>query len=148
MAFWEPLCDQIKERFPGWTTRSTSRDSWIDLPTGRTYPWYSLAFTGDKRLRIKLYIDGPDASAQLHLWEQFTAQRDQIDAELPGLTWEELEGSRSSRIALYAPFPASVDRETEWDTYRKWILDNLEPFRTVFQPRIDQLNPYEPTELG
>lgn len=59
----------------------------------------------------------------------------------------ELEGIRVSRIALYAPLRASVDRETEWDTYRNWILDNLGPFRTVFQPRIDQLEPYEPVEV-
>lgn len=147
MGFWEPLIERIKETYPGWTSMSSPpKDSWTVLPSGKTYPWYGLVFTREKRLRIELYVDGPDEIAQQHLWDQLAAQRGAIDTALPGLTWEPLEDKRASRIALYAPFEASVDREDEWDTYRDWLIDNLGPFRTVLQPHIDQLQFLEATD--
>ena len=142
MAFWGPLIEQIKTEFPGWTNKSVApKDSWTDLPSGKSYPWYSLAFTGDKRIRIELYVDSPDEATQLHLWNQLVAARDQIDAAHPGLIWEPLEERRASRIALYSEFEASVDREEDWDHYREWIISHLGPFRSAVQPHIDRLQP-------
>lgn len=147
MGFWEPLIERIKDTYPGWTSMSTpSKDSWMVLPSGKSYPWYGLVFTREKRRRIELYVDGPDEAAQQHLWEQLTAQREAIDAALPGLTWEPREGKRASRLALYSPFEASVEKEDEWETFRDWIIDNLGPFRTVLQPHIDQLEPLGTTD--
>lgn len=144
MGFWQPLIERIKDTYPGWTSMTTPpKDSWMALPSGKSFPWYGLGFTGDKQLRIELYVDGPDEAAQQHLWEQLTTQRDAIDTNLPGLTWEPMEGKRASRIALYAPFEASVDRENEWETYRDWVVANLGPFRTVLQPHIDRLVPFD-----
>lgn len=144
MGFWEPLIEQIKAAYPGWTNKSVPpKDSWMDLPSGKSYPWYSIAFTGDKRIRVELYIDNPDPQAQVHLWEQFIAAREQIDEALPGLSWEPLDTKRASRIALYSPFDASVDREDDWDDYRTWIVDTIGRFRTVLQPHVDRLTTYD-----
>jgi len=143
MAFWEPLIEQIKATYPGWTNKSVPpKDSWMDLPSGKSYPWYSVAFTGDKKLRVELYVDNPEPAAQQHLWAQLTAARQQIDEQLAGLSWEPLDGKRASRIALYSPFDASVDREENWDTYRRWLVDTLGQLRTALQPHIDRLTAY------
>jgi hypothetical protein len=144
MGFWEPLIEQIKATYPGWTNKSVPpKDSWMDLPSGKSYPWYSVAFTGDKKLRVELYVDNPEPAAQQHLWTQLTASRQQIDEQLARLSWEPLDGKRASRVALYSPFDASVDREENWDTYRTWLVDTLGQLRSVLQPRIDQLTAYQ-----
>ena len=117
MGFWEPLIEQIKATSPGWTNKSVPpKDSWMDLPSGRSCPWYSAAFTGDKKLRVELDVDNPEPAVQKHLWQRLAAARDAIDGHLPDLSWEPLDGKRASRIALDSPFNASVDREDDWDT--------------------------------
>ena len=89
-----------------------------------------------------MYVDNPEPAAQQHLWAQLTAARQQIDEQLAGLSWEPLDGKRASRIALYSPFDASVDREENWDTYRRWLVDTLGQLRTALQPHIDRLTAY------
>ena len=144
VAFWEPLIDQIEDAYPGWTNKSVPpKDSWMDLPYGKDYPCFTFSFTGDKKVRVELYVDNPEPAAQQHLWQQLVDARAEIDARLPDLSWEPLDGKPASRIALYSPFDASVDREDDWQTYRTWLLDSLGTFRTVIQPHIDQLTAYD-----
>lgn len=115
----------------------------MDLPSGRSYPGYSVAFTGDKKLRVEHYVDNPEPAAQQHLWQQLADARHAIDAGLADLSWEPLEGKRASWIALYSPFDASVDREDDWATYRTCFIDSLGNFRTVIQPHVDALTDYD-----
>ena len=144
--FWEPVLEDIKSTYPGWSNKSVPPgDSWMPLPTGKSNPFYSISFTGQKQLRLEVYVDGPDKTAQMHLWEQLVACRDEIDAALPGLEWDAIPDKRASRISLYAPYDdVSVDRKDQWDTYRHWIIATLGPFRDAFQPHIDGLTPYVP----
>lgn len=87
--FWEPLIEQLRDTYPGWTNTSVPpKDSWMDLPSGKSYPWDSVAFTGDQKLRVELYVDNQQPAAQQHLWQQLTAARDTIEAHLPSLSWE------------------------------------------------------------
>jgi len=145
-AFWGPLIEQIKRTYPGWSNKSVPpKDSWMPMPSGKTYPFYSIVFSGDRRLRIELYVDGPNEQAQQHLWNQLLSVRDQIDAVLPGLDWDAIPNARASRISLFAPLDdVGVDNEDHLDTYRNWILTNLGPFRDAFQPHIDQLTTHTP----
>jgi len=140
MRFWDLLLEQIKQTFPGWTSKAVPPKShWMDLPSGKSYPWYSINFTGDKRLRVELYVDGPDAAAQDFLWAQFVEARHTIDTAIPALSWEPLEEKRASRIALYSDFHASVEEEDEWPTYRAWFIDTLAVLREGLQGQIDKL---------
>lgn len=140
-GFWELVIERIKATFPGWTNKSIPpKDSWTTLPAGKTYPWYAIVFTGDKRLRLELYVDGPTKADQQHLWAHFEAASDVINEALPGLEWEPLEGKKASRISLYAPFGATVDRTDEWGDYSDWIINTLGPFRMALQPHIDALS--------
>jgi hypothetical protein len=143
-AFWGPLIEQLQTTYPGWSNKSVPpKDSWMPMPSGKTFPFYSIAFTGDRQLRIELYVDGPNEQAQRHLWDQLVSMREQIDATLPGLDWDPIPNKRASRISLYAPFDdASVDHENHWDSYRDWIVTNLGAFRDAFQPHIERLTPY------
>jgi hypothetical protein len=145
-AFWEPLIDQIKTVYPGWSSKTVPpKDSWMPMPSGRTHPFYSIVFTGDRRLRLELYVDGPNEQAQQHLWGQLVNVRDQIDDVLPGLEWDAIPNKRASRISLYSPLvDVSVEKDDEWDTYRDWIIASLGPFRDAFEPHIEQLTPYVP----
>ena len=145
-GFWGPLIEQLRTAYPGWSNKSVApKDSWMPMPSGKSYPFYSVVFSGDRRLRIELYVDGPNEQAQQHLWDQLVSVRQQIDATLPGLEWDVVPNARASRISLYAPLEdVAVDNEDHWDTYRDWILTNLGPFRDAFQPHIEELTPYVP----
>lgn len=112
----------------------------MSLPSGRSGIAYNFAFTNDPGLRIELYVDPYDDQLREVAWTQLSGQREAIEATLgQQLTWEELPTRRASRIALYLGQPASVDRTDHWDTYRMFLLNNIEPFRSALQPHVHAL---------
>lgn len=139
--FWTTVLEGVHERWPGWTKSKTpAKDSWMSLPSGRSGIAYNFAFTNDPGLRIELYVDPYDNQLREVAWAQLSGQREAIETTMgQQLTWEELPTRRASRIALYLGQSASIDRTDHWDTYRMFLLNNIEPFRSALQPHVDAL---------
>jgi hypothetical protein len=136
--FWRTVLEEVRERWPTWTKSKTpSKDSWMSLPSGRSGIAYNFSFTSDPDLRIELYVDPYDDTLREMAWQQLEAQRTAVESSLGAtLSWEELPTRRASRVAWYLGQPAAVDRTDEWDVYRAFLLDNIGPFRDVFQQRV------------
>lgn len=138
--WWSEFLPALQEAHPGWTSASKPQTvNWINLPTGRSGIRYGVSFswpTGATgyRLRVELYMD--DGDAHLH---HFVDRRDQIEDILgPGLSWEPLEGSKASRIAVYLE-SVDPDERSAWPSYRTWAIESLGRFRDVFQPILKTL---------
>jgi hypothetical protein len=148
--FWAPVLEGIKSNYPGWTSSTTpSKASWMSLPAGRSMVFYAVAFTTDRRLRVELYVDAPTEAEQLPLWEHLVAHRQQVEQAAPGdLAWEELPTRRASRIALYAPFEATVSNRDSWTKMQTWIVEHSGPMRDAIQPTVDILPRLSQTDTG
>jgi hypothetical protein len=138
--WWSEFLEAVREQHPGWTSATKpSKTNWMNFPSGRSGIRYSAGWSwpagaAGYRLRAEVYMDDGDA-----YWSHFVQSRTQIEAteSLP-LHWEELLGSRASRIALYREGVDPDDRES-WPDYRAWTISALESLRRVFQPVISSI---------
>lgn len=142
IEWWAEFLPTIRAAYPGWTSASKPPTAnWLNLPTGRSGIRYGVSFswpTGATgyRLRVELYMD--DGTAW---WPGLEAHRTEIDDALgTGLSWEPLENSKASRIAVYLE-DVDPDDRTAWPTYRDWSIRMLGRFRTVFQPLLGPTPP-------
>lgn len=141
--FWEPVLEALHERYPGWTSsRTPSKESWMTMPAGRSYTYYTLAFVGTPhRPRVELYVDAATEDEQRRLWQHMVEHRTTIDAAAAPyeLSWEELPGKRASRIGLYAPFECTLEERERWPEARTWLVDHLGPLRDAVQGVVNDL---------
>jgi CBS domain-containing protein len=93
------------------------------LPIGQ-YPGTGLtlviSFARRRRVRLECYIDTGDAITNADLFNKLLAHRDVLETAVgSSLEWEQLEGRRACRLALYTPGtinddPADLERLSEW----------------------------------
>ena len=136
--FWTGLRDHMDDKgsivnCPVPTTRR-----YIQFSVGRTnfsiMAW--LAHTR-KEIGIWLYVQGDNAEAHYHLLEK---QQEEIHNEFgETLEWNELPGSKSSRICLNKVNTDSLD-ENDWFHQYEWFRAKLERFDQVFRPIIRTLD--------
>jgi len=136
--WWAEFLPAFHERFPGWSNASIPpAKSWTNFPSGRSEMKYGLSFsygTGatNYSIRAELYLD--DGALLL---PQFEAHREQIETDCGfALSWEGLENSRASRIAIYLD-PADPSDTDQWERFREWSFDHLAILRRVLQPHIE-----------
>lgn len=137
VEWWSEFLPELQAAYPGWTSATKPQSvNWINLPTGRTGARYGVSFSwpagaGGYRLRVELYMD--DGATWWPVLEQHRAE---IDASVgPGLSWEPLDDSKASRIAIYLEGVDPDDRSA-WPSYRSWALEALGRFRALLQPII------------
>ena len=119
---------------------STPPRSWVSWSTGIAYLGWALAFTGDRRLRVELYVDASDGTQQRDRWDHFVSARDNIERRVGRqLAWEELPNRRASRLAVYYDGEADIVDEQAWSAYRRWLTATIGPFQRAVRPSIDQL---------
>jgi hypothetical protein len=145
VEWWSEFLEAFRQQHPGWTSATKPpKTNWMNFPSGRSGIRYGASWswpTGASgyRLRAEIYMDDGDT-----YWPYFVQSRSQIDAtQTVPIHWEELEGSRASRIALYLDGVDPDDRDS-WSDYRAWTISALETLREIFQP-IVSLIPNSPT---
>ena len=106
IAFFSSLLDELRKKaeFP---IRQVNPDgaSWIGVSMitcgGRAYAWFNYSFSRDWRFRAELYLDLPDQQMTKAVFDKLLAQKDKIEAQLGGVTWERLDDRNASRIVKY-----------------------------------------------
>ena len=90
-----------------------------------------------KEIGIRLYMAGDFSKAHYHLLKE---QQEEIHNEFgETLEWNELLGSKSSRIGLSKVNTDLLD-EKYWPDQYEWLTTKLELFNKVFRPRIRALD--------
>jgi hypothetical protein len=135
IEWWSDFLPALQEAHPGWTSASKPQAiNWINLPTGRAGIRYGVSFswpTGATgyRLRVELYMD----DGSIH-WPYFIDRKEEVESALGSeLSWEPLEASKASRVAVYLESVDPDDRSA-WPSYRAWAIEQLGRFRSIFQP--------------
>ncbi len=134
LAFYQPLIDELREqhRFTG--ARRAQPQNWSSFASGFSGINYATAFTLGDRVRVELYIDRGDEGENQALFDWLHARREQLEDELgEPLEWEQLEGKRACRIAVYrhGSIQSSDDDLTE---IRAWMVERLIRMEAVLTP--------------
>ncbi len=128
--FWALFLNQLHLRFPHWTnTRKSLPQNWINLPAGVSVANFVVIISGST-MRVEIYFSSSDANINFANFEKVFAQRVSIECAFgDSLDWDELPGRKACRISFSAA--ANVKNRDAWDTYAKWLLDNIDNLRTA-----------------
>ena len=124
----------------------TNSESDLRLRTPRPQHWYSIAVgrskfhlslttnTQSKRLGCELYVRGASAKSAFSLLYK---DKEQIEATLGKLDWQELPEGQDCRIRQYRD--GDSKKKSEWAELHEWLKDRAEAFHKEFGPRVKAL---------
>jgi len=141
-GFWARFLERVRAEHPGWTNaRKPQASNWLAMACPfKGGPYYAASFAQGGKLRTELYIDFGDAQANLALFEQLAARKDEIEAAYGGpLVWEELPARRACRIADYGD--GEVSNGDQFDAYIDWFFDTGTRLRSALGAAAAKLGP-------
>ena len=100
---------------------------------------------GLKKTRVELYIARPDATANKRIFDELESHKHEIEAAFGGqeqssrLSWERLEGSKSSRIAYHLSNGGSAGDEARWEMVQHAMIDAMTRLESALRPFISKL---------
>jgi hypothetical protein len=95
---------------------------------------------GLKRTRVELYIARPDAATNKRIFDELELHKHEIEAAFGGkLSWERLEGSKSSRIACRLLIGGSEGDEARWEMVQHAMIDAMTRLEQALRPFISRL---------
>jgi hypothetical protein len=148
LEYWGGLHDYLVENEKAIRPPKPLPQQWETFGVGRAGFYLNAVFQREqRRIRVELILNGADKAA----FRELEADQDEIDREFGApLSWEEMLGRKSSRIALYRDDVDMSDRNTWADQFR-WYAQQIKNFRRVFTSRIraldDRVESSAPTEL-
>ncbi|HEX8128652.1 MAG TPA: DUF4268 domain-containing protein [Pyrinomonadaceae bacterium] len=95
---------------------------------------------GLERTRVELYIARPDAAVNKRIFDELESHKHEIEAAFRGkLSWERLEGSKSSRIACPLSNGGSKGDEARWEMVQHAMIDAMTRLEEALRPFISRL---------
>ena len=141
-TFYADALETLKKRSPGITAASrTQPESWFIFASGKSGVVFGWSFVSQSRFRVEVYIDTGQRERNLAIFEALQQQREEIEQGIGvPLEWEELEGRRATRIAVYTPFPATIEStEEELSQLKEWLLTTTAEMVRAFRTRLKAL---------
>jgi hypothetical protein len=137
--FFAGLVDMVHQRLPGFSNvRRVGYDSWLHFAAKRAGFAFSISFVVGDLFRTELEIDTGDFEKNRSAFQQLLAQKEQLEAALGDLVWDEKEGRRAFRLYLNRPGTIDASQET-LNTLKEWAVENLVLFKDHLTPRIKSL---------
>ncbi len=144
--FWTILRDYMVQKGSSIKCPKPGPWSFLIFSIGRTgFSMEPRMARTKKEIGVRLYVTGQNASAHFQLLKK---QQVEVEEEFgETLEWNELPGSKSSRISL-SKTDTNPGNETDWPNQHEWLASKLEMFDKVFRPRIKALDAadWEPPE--
>ena len=95
---------------------------------------------GRERTRVELFVARRDAAANKRIFDELEAHKHEIEAAFGGqLTWERLEGGKSSRIAYPLSNGGSKGDEARWEMVQHAMIDAMTRLEKALRPFISKL---------
>lgn len=129
--YWQGVRALLLEKKSKVRPQKAHPQHWADYAVGRSGTWMSATVNSPKKyVSVEFNLRGPPGKVW---YQQLEAKKAQIDAQIPGLSWQRLDGRKQSRIALYLEGTDPTD-EAAWPAQHAWIVENLERVLGVFRP--------------
>jgi hypothetical protein len=112
---------------------------WLPLKIGRSgFMLGPVLQRSANQVRVELYMRQKNMRPK-QAFRALEAAKTEIETEYGALLeWEELPGRRASRVATYLKGVDIADRG-DWPRQHRWIIEQLQRFRTVFKERVKAL---------
>jgi len=134
--FFQILIDELREKYRFTNARIGQAQNWYSFTTGTKGFQYGVSFAAGGRLRTELYIDLGESALNTAGFEALRKERATLETQFgEPLEWENLEGRRACRVAIYRP-GSIEDSAASLEEYQKWAIDHLLQFKKVFGPRL------------
>ena len=138
VQFWKPLLEKLKSEH-GWNIGTENKYNEYVAGSGFSQIARRMRMTWENEARVELLIQSSDAEWNKAAFDLLKESREQIEAKLGAtLHWDRGEDTKSCRIG--ASRNGSLDdSEEELDEIRSWMIDNVQRFRPVFRPYLDDV---------
>jgi Domain of unknown function (DUF4268) len=120
-GFWSSLIDVLSANYPELVGRNPWPRAWFPTSTGVSGVNINFVFNR-KAIGVEMYFGSSSEELNLERFENIresTAHFEDLVGET--LSWEELEGKKACRIALYGPTEPSVLDKKSWEKYLAWF---------------------------
>ena len=142
-AFFQRLLDTMREEHQFTNQRRTSATQWCsfpsDAPRGLSYNAV-ISFASNGETRVELYISPGEKDRNKAAFDQLEAHREAIESELGPLEWERLDNYKPCRVSTLRRPGGIDDNEEALEEVHDWMVERLLAFRTVFGPRLAELD--------
>lgn len=129
--FWNTLRTILIDKKSKVRPQKAHPQHWTDFALGRSGAWLCATVNKAKKcVSVEFSFRGPPGKVW---YTELDAQKSTIDAQIPGLSWQRLDGRKQSRIALYLE-NTDPTNEAEWPVQHAWLVEKLELFHQVFRP--------------
>jgi hypothetical protein len=135
--FFTDLLTRLKSVRPGITQANRAGlQNWLTFSSGTAGFAFGWVLPKESILRVELYIDKGDKTANKAAFEVLAKQKNEIEAEIgEKLEWTPLAEARASRIYASTPFHITQPPEKH-EQAKRWGVEMMLKFVDVFQPRL------------
>lgn len=135
LKFWNTFKEYMTDSKTDLRLRTPRAQHWYSLAVGRSKFQISLTNnTQAGRIGCEIYIRSQTAKTA---FAQLLQQKEQIEAELGSLDWQELPEGQDCRIIQY--HQGDSKNEANWPGLHEWLKDRAESFYSCFSLRIKKL---------
>lgn len=134
--FWAEMFEYLADDGHPWAKgRRTTRDSWVTSPVGKSGVCVYISMAQGSRIRIEIGLNH-DSLEQTKAWyNKLLDNKTEIEDLFRGqeVSWEPLEGAKSSRVAIYTPYDkqkAESDKNYREGLFH-WISINTKVMREI-----------------
>ena len=141
-AYFQALIDELRNVHKFTNAKVGQPQSWYTFASEKSKLYkYAASFAMGDRIRAEIYIDSGVKEQNESLFDFLYQKKEQIEASFgSSLEWERLDTKRACRIAIYRD--GSIDEDTETiEGIRKWTIENLLKFKSVFPSIIKTWKP-------
>lgn len=130
--FWTAYLEKLHRAYPKRTRATTApHTNWISLASGKPNVTLGTNFSR-KGLCCEVYFGAPSPEENERRLESLKARRAEFEAIVgPGVEWQELEGKKACRVAVYRP-NATIEDQDAWPAYIDWFLTMQDRVRTAY----------------
>lgn len=137
LEYWTAFRDYVSEHSKVLKSQKPLPQHWTNFAIGRSYFHMSaLVNTSERKIGVVLTLSGPNAKPH---FQMLSADKETIEKEIGHeLEWRENPDKKESGIWLRTDLDPT--KRDSWPGQQKWLLDNLETFRKVFEPLVKALD--------
>ena len=138
-AFSRTSLGALKGRAPDITSATkTQAQSWFGFASGHSDASFVWAFTRERRFKVELTVDTPDAATNRAIIEHLTREREAIASEVRApLELSLSDKRRAQRIQIFAPDPITIEATPEGlEDLQEWAADTMVRFVRAIRPRL------------
>lgn len=145
--FFSKLVDSYSEKNPEFRKPKVGPKQWLGFNAGRSGLSFNWALSRRRnRFSVELYIDTGNGTENKRIFDELKSHKAEIDLEIEGVEWEELETRRACRIVIYreniyrenSGILKSLNEE-EKEGLVEWGAEQMKTFSETFSKYIKKI---------